>query len=343
MSSETSASAVEQPASAIAIVGAAGTIGRHVAGFLEAWGARVSRRDFRLEGDEHVDARDPGSLARALAGAAVCVNCADYRLNLEVMHGCLAAGAHYVDLGGLFHMTRRQLELDRDFRDRGLTAILGMGSAPGKTNLLARAAAERLEREPETLEIWAVTRDPAAADHPFPAPYSVQTLRDELHLRPIVVVGGELTEVEPLSGETERDFPAPIGRASGIYTLHSELATLPAAYPTLKEAAFRLCLSPGLLEKLLALGEDETPEPYEQSPDSVAVHLVEVADGDGRPVVAMTLTRGGSARSTSEPAARAAFELAAGRLAAPGVHAPEAAIPDPVTFLESLDTELRWQ
>jgi hypothetical protein len=57
----------------------------------------------------------------------------------------------------------------------------------------------------------------------------------------------------------------------------------------------------------------------------------------------MTVTRGGSARSTSEPAARAALELHEGRLTAPGVHAPEDAIEDPETFLALLDTEVRWQ
>jgi saccharopine dehydrogenase-like NADP-dependent oxidoreductase len=326
----------------IAVVGAAGTIGRRVAAFLEEWGAACRRRDFRLEGEEFIDARDADSAARALDGASVCVNCADYRLNLDVMKGALAAGAHYVDLGGLFHMTRKQLELDGAFRDAGLTAILGMGSAPGKTNLLARAAVERLGSEPTKMEIWAVTRDPAAADHPFPAPYSVRTLRDELRMRPMIVSAGQVQDVEPLSGEAERDFPDPVGPARGIYTLHSELATLPAAYPTLEEASFRLCLAPGLKEKLLALAESDEPEPYAQSPASVAVHLVEVANGNGRSVVGMTVTRGGSARSTSEPAARAAFELAEGRLSAPGVHAPESAIRDPEDFLAKLDTDVRW-
>ena len=325
----------------IAVVGAAGTIGRNVSSFLDAWGVEHLRRDARLAGEEHVDAADARSLAGALEGAGVCVNCVDYRLNRDVMQACLEVGSHYVDLGGLFHMTREQLELDGAFRERGLTALLGMGSAPGKTNLLARAAVERLGGAPTSMHIWAVTRDPAATSHPFPAPYSVRTLLDELRMRPMVVAGGELRDVDPLSGEAEEEFPDPVGRASGIYTLHSELATLPLAYPTLREASFRLCLSPGLKDKLLALGDDEEPEPYVQSEESVAVHLVEVANG--RSVRGMTVTRGGSARSTSEPAARAAVELDAGRLSAPGVHAPEDAIDDPEAFLALLDTEVRWQ
>ena len=325
----------------IAVVGAAGTIGRNVARFLEDWDVSVARRDARLDGEERLDASDAGAVARALDGCAVCVNCADYRLNLSVMRGALEAGAHYVDLGGLYHVTREQLQLDGEFRERGVGALLGMGSAPGKTNLLAAAAVARLAAEPTSLEIWAVTRDPAAEGHPFPAPYSVRTLLDELSMSPVVVENGQAVEVDPLSGEAARDFPEPIGRATGIYTLHSELATLPSAFASLERASFRLCLSPGLLDKLLALKDGEEPEPYQQSAASVAVHLAE-AEGEGSRVVGWTVTRGGSAKSTSEPAARAAVELHEGRISLDGVQAPEAAIPDPESLLELLDTEVYW-
>jgi hypothetical protein len=239
-------------------------------------------------------------------------------------------------------VTSEQLGLDEEFRAAGLGALLGMGSAPGKTNLLAAAAAQRLGEGPRSLEIWAAARDPAATEHPFPAPYSVRTLLDELHLRPVVVDGGEVREVEPLSGEAERELPAPVGRAKGIYTLHSELRTLPGAFPSLDSASFRLCLAPGLLEKLLALEEGDEPEPYEQSEEAVAVHLVELLGGTRR-VVGWALTRGGSARSTSEPAARAAVEVAEGRLRFSGALPPEGAVSDPDGFLALLDTEVYWE
>ncbi|MDQ3778260.1 MAG: saccharopine dehydrogenase NADP-binding domain-containing protein [Actinomycetota bacterium] len=325
----------------IAVVGAAGTIGRNVAQFLADWGAPFARRDARLAGEERVDAADPAAVAQAVCGCSVCVNCAAYRLNLSVMRGAAEAGAHYVDLGGLYHVTRQQLELDGEFRDRRLGAVLGMGSAPGKTNLLTSAAVERLGEEPRSLEIWAATRDPEATDHPFPAPYSVRTLLDELRMPPVVLENGALVEVEPLSGEAERALPEPVGRAVGIYTLHSELATLPAAYPTLERASFRLSLSPGLLEKLLAVEEGEEPDPYEQSSRAVAVHLVEVC-GEARRVVGWTLTRGGSARSTAEPAARTAVELDERRLRVEGVQPPEVAVTDPDAFLALLETEVHW-
>jgi saccharopine dehydrogenase-like NADP-dependent oxidoreductase len=156
------------------------------------------------------------------------------------------------------------------------------------------------------------------------------------------LVDAGLEEVDPLSGAAARDFPEPVGRAEGIFTLHSELATLPVSLATLREASFRLCLSPGLLDKLLALEDGELPEPYTQSPESVAVHEVELHADRGASVVGRTVTRGGSAKSTSEPAARAAVELAEGRLGKPGVHPPEIAVDDPEGFLALLDTEVAW-
>ena len=39
------------------------------------------------------------------------VNAASYRVNLDAMRACLEAGCHYIDLGGLYRVTGRQLEL----------------------------------------------------------------------------------------------------------------------------------------------------------------------------------------------------------------------------------------
>ena len=57
------------------------------------------------------------SVADGVAGADVVVNSAGYRINLDAMRSSLEAGAHYVDLGGLYWMTGKQLELHDDEND----------------------------------------------------------------------------------------------------------------------------------------------------------------------------------------------------------------------------------
>src|SRR5579883_3027950 len=92
------------------------------------------------------DVRDHDALVGQLRGAQVLLNATDYPFNLDVMRAALAARVHYADLGGLFHMTRRQYELHDAFQEAGLTAVLGIGSTPGITNILARVAADQLDR-----------------------------------------------------------------------------------------------------------------------------------------------------------------------------------------------------
>ena len=214
-------------------------------------------------------------------------------------------------------MTRRQLELDQRFRSAGLTAILGMGSAPGKTNLLARtgdrsASGDRLARD---LGGHARPRGggPSPAHH---------VLRADPAGRAAVAPGSAARRRARRGGTAlwrGAARAARVGEVDGIYTLHSELATLPSSFPSLREASFRLSLSPGLVEKLLALG-DERPEPYVQSAESVAVHFVEPTAS-----AQAAITRGGSARSTASRL-RGGRGARGGAISAPGVHPPEAAV-----------------
>ena len=80
---------------------------------------------------QQVDVTDHDALVGTLEGADACLNATVYYFNLQVMDACLEAGVPYTDLGGLFHTTRKQLELSDRFAEAGLSAVLGMGSAPG--------------------------------------------------------------------------------------------------------------------------------------------------------------------------------------------------------------------
>jgi len=66
------------------------------------------------------DAQDLRGTARLLRGALGVIHAVQYQLNLSVMRGALAARAHYVDLGGLFHVTRQQLRPDPEFHRIGV-------------------------------------------------------------------------------------------------------------------------------------------------------------------------------------------------------------------------------
>ena len=281
-----------------------------------------------------VDARDPQALPGALASADLLVNSASYRVNIEAMRACLAADCHYLDLGGLYWMTDRQLDLDEEFRQRDLLALLGMGSSPGKTNVMAEQAVRELGERPVRVDVVAAGRDPEPPAG-FSVPYSLRTLIDELTLAPIAVRDGGPRELEPLMPGGSVPLPEPFGAADTIYTLHSEVRTFPESFGC-TEASFRLSLSGTLLERLRELAPASEEEiaraargAMPPSAKTVSVHMVE-AEAGGQIVRVTAVTGpmeewrlGGGIVATAAPAAATARLLARGRLQARGAMPPE--------------------
>ena len=213
-----------------------------------------------------LDAGDGQALRRAFDTADVVCNCAVHATNLAVMEACADAGTHYVDLGGLFHTTRRQLALHDRFVAAGVTAVIGMGGSPGTTNVLAALAGRDLELV-EEVEIRLGVADFAPSSAPVPVPYAIQTILDEFAAPAMAFRDGRLVEVPAMSEQEELDFPAPVGRVRVGHTLHSELATLPLHFAGrgIRSVSFKVGFPAAFMDKLAlltALGLADT-EPVE--------------------------------------------------------------------------------
>jgi saccharopine dehydrogenase (NAD+, L-lysine-forming) len=178
---------------------------------------------------ELVDATKYGDLVKSIKDADVVINAVQYHHNLTIMKACLKAKVNYVDLGGLFHTTKKQLELDSDFKKARLTAVVGMGAQPGITNVMARYGAERLDSV-ETIHIRDGWKDLTEAAPPFLVTWSFLTLMDELTLPAIVFENGKFKEVQPLSRKETITFSEPVGIQDVYVTLHSEVLTLPSSF-----------------------------------------------------------------------------------------------------------------
>jgi saccharopine dehydrogenase (NAD+, L-lysine-forming) len=205
-----------------------------------------------------VDVTDPASLQRALNGAFAVIASLPYRFNLQAMHGALAARAHYVDLGGLFHVTREQMKLASDFERAGCMAILGMGSAPGILNVLAVRAARGMDTVTAIhCMVGAVDRTRWRGLPPLGFGYSPDTLLDEFAMESAVFRDGQFQMVPPLDAaeRIEVRFPAPVGKLALDSTLHSEVATLPLSFAArgIREVTFRQGFEPEFMERLAFL------------------------------------------------------------------------------------------
>jgi saccharopine dehydrogenase (NAD+, L-lysine-forming) len=103
-----------------------------------------------------VDAFDSASIRTAVRGADVVLNCIGpfYSTVKPILIEVIRAGVNYVDICDDVDVTLEILDMDADAKKAGITALIGMGSSPGATNLLARLAHDTLLDETEAIDIF---------------------------------------------------------------------------------------------------------------------------------------------------------------------------------------------
>jgi saccharopine dehydrogenase-like NADP-dependent oxidoreductase len=192
-----------------------------------------------------LDVRDRDASLRLLDGAEVLVNCTSFELFDHAFELALRAGADYADLISEPSDAQR-----RSARERGITAISGLGATPGLSNVLVREAADELEELHEVEISWISLRTVA------PTRGLLDTILWELsenlptrrYLR-----NGRYRQASLLEGSREVEFAAPVGRQLVYYMPHTEVTTLPRHFPTLRDCAVRGSWRPELMADMRVL------------------------------------------------------------------------------------------
>jgi saccharopine dehydrogenase-like NADP-dependent oxidoreductase len=309
----------------------------------------------RAEGAS-VDVRDEERLASLMRDVDVAVNCTSYRLNLHALRAALKARCHLIDLGGLYYITLKELELDEEARRRGIAALIGMGDDPGTSNMLSRLGAEELKEVEEIRIRWGQR----SASQGLAFSFSVGTILDEATMNAVAFRDGRYIELPPLSERELTYFPRPLGRLPTYAVLHSELATLPRFIKGVRHVTYKDSWDRGSMEavrlfRLAGLLREEAVEvngarvsprglleallrPNEPM-DTVGALKVEVMGRGEEGRVALTFIVGPHSYSeaygatvtpftTALPASVAALMMGRGRIERRGVFPPELLEPE---------------
>jgi len=297
------------------------------------------------------DLADPAAVTRLARGHDLVLGALPSLIGLQSLRAVIEAGRPYVDIS---FMPEDALELDALARERGVTAVVDCGVAPGVSNMMAGHAAAALD-SCARVEIY-VGGLPQQRRWPFDykagfAPHDVI----EEYVRPArVVESGRIVVKEALSEPELMDFPG-VGTLEAFNTdgLRSLASTLKA--PFMKEKTLRYpghvqlmraFRETGLFSKepLLVAGKEIRPLDataallfpkwtFEEGEADLTVMRVMVEGRSGDDHVRYTwdlLDRYDAAtglrsmsRTTAFPATIVAGLLARGAFEAPGVHPPE--------------------
>lgn len=199
------------------------------------------------------DVRNLDNFINKFSNVNIIINCLQYQYNLNVMNFALKIKANYIDLGGLFHFTNKQLLLNEEFKKNKLLAIIGMGASPGITNILSNKAYEYFDILKE-IHIRLGSKDftKYSFKQALPISYSLRTILEEFSYKPAVFTKGKLKFLRPMSGMKTHKFPKPVGKVKPMYTIHSEIATLPISFKDkgIEEVSFKIAFPEDFVNKV---------------------------------------------------------------------------------------------
>lgn len=296
---------------------------------------------------------EPDRLLELVSKASVVANFAGpfYRTGAAVLDACIAAGTDYLDICDDADATLELLERDDAAREAGVRALIGMGSSPGVTNVLVRAAVDALGSAEEVSISWVVDI----------ADVGNAALQHFWHIFALIGTDGARQPVASWEQLSTRSvvFPDPVGESTLLELSHPEPLTIPRSL-TVKRVVNYGGITPDdalvVSWALARIGADGS-DPIEignQSPGVAEVALAlyqryvdtrEPTAYNGSGLV-IDVHKGGSGfrflsgdnmsmeESTGTPAAAGALLMLEGRTAGPGVFAPEQI--DPAAFFPTL-------
>lgn len=191
-----------------------------------------------------LDAGNVDDVVRAAKGVEVIINLTLTAYDMIIMEAALRCGANYVDtsfgeptlldirardniLAQIIE--KRPISFDREFKDAGLTAILGCGISPGMVNVITRFVCDKLDTvekirirlgdrptspSNEVVSAWAPTWSPFRALWG----YAVE---------PTIFEDGRFKKYPLFTCPEEYHFPEPVGTILLTYHQHQEPITLP--------------------------------------------------------------------------------------------------------------------
>lgn len=170
-----------------------------------------------------LDVTDFDALVKIIKESDLVVNTVGpfYKFGVHIIKAAIKAGTNYIDICDDYDATREALALDELARKAGISVCIGFGAGPGISNLLAKYAADKLDKVDEIKLYWAAGLND---------PVGFNAMVHGMHMFSGQVpqyLGGKLVDVPAGSGAEEVEFVQPTGKAEVYYVGHPEPLTLP--------------------------------------------------------------------------------------------------------------------
>ncbi len=237
-----------------------------------------------------VDATDEGRVASLAADSDILVNSSgpDFRAALPALRAAVKAGVHYCDVSADGPSTEKALALDATAKAAGVTAVLGIGTDPGVSNLMLMHAARQFDRVEELRSCWVfplvswgdpreVLAEWRKAGH---ADASWQQMMRAVRRKVSVYRDGRMTDVDPVEDAVRITIPRR-GELTAQPLSGPLPITLPRTLPGVQSVSHVMSLIPPQLNRPYCdLGRRVAAGEFDESAAAISLYETVVADPD---------------------------------------------------------------
>ena len=184
-----------------------------------------------------LDVTDTKKLAEALEEHDVVLNTTGpfFVFGVAILKAAIENNCHYIDICDDWEPTEEMLKLDSEAKDKGITAIIGLGASPGITNLMGLVAMEELDSVDTVITGWDLSsvnpaEESSQAGTNAAMIHGIQQMTGKVK----IFEDGQLSMVQSLK-ELKINYPG-----KGIYKAnifgHPEAISFPYHFPKIKNA-----------------------------------------------------------------------------------------------------------
>jgi lysine 6-dehydrogenase len=197
------------------------------------------------------DVRRINETTKLLKKFDVGIGALPHGLSEYAIRSAISARVNFVDL--IFGWRFGQAEIDSACKRRGVTIIPACGLAPGLTNVLAMAAAEKMQRVDEVhIKVGGIPEKPRPPLN-YRIVFLFQAVLEEYLRKARIIKDGRAVDVPALSGLETIRFRPPVGRCECFYT--DGLSTLIQTIRKVHEMDEKTIRWPGHAEQIKTLIE----------------------------------------------------------------------------------------
>ena len=184
-----------------------------------------------------LDVTDTKKLAEALEEHDVVLNTTGpfFMFGVAILKTAIENNCHYIDICDDWEPTEEMLMLDSQAKDKGITAIIGLGASPGITNLMGLVAMEELDSVDTVITGWDLSsvnpaEESSQAGTNAAMIHGIQQMTGKVK----IFEDGQLSMVQSLK-ELKINYPGKCIYKANIFG-HPEAISFPYHFPKIKNA-----------------------------------------------------------------------------------------------------------